>query len=97
MFPLILYELFLYILWQKNCIGIFSVDFLQITSRRVLVFNCHRVAIRVNKNIILDFWMPVFILTLKTRSSLSASLKLGQVSSVTGGIALIECHGVMGT
>jgi hypothetical protein len=69
MFPLILYELFLYILWQKNCIGIFSVDFLQITSRRVLVFNCHRVAISVNKNIILDFWMSVFIETRNLNSS----------------------------
>ena len=55
--------------WDIFAIFKLSVDSLQIASRRVLVFNCHRVAISVNKNIILDFWMSVFIVTRNLNSS----------------------------
>jgi preprotein translocase subunit Sec63 len=71
MFPLLSYELFLgppkAVL--RHFVAKKSVDSLQIAFHRVFVFNCHRVAISVNKNIILDFWMPVSILIQNLNSS----------------------------
>ena len=65
MFPLLSYELFLCPPEAdlRHFVAKKSVDSLQIASHGVFFFNCHRVAISVNKNIILDYWMSVFILT----------------------------------